>query len=101
MTAYFGLAKIADPKEGELVVVSTAAGGTGSVVAQICKLKGCRVVGITGSPDKAAWLKDFLGIDEALNYKDSNFKEQFEKATEVRYATASFDKGHRCHVQSC
>ncbi|KAJ4424401.1 hypothetical protein N0V82_000922 [Gnomoniopsis sp. IMI 355080] len=80
LTAYFGLEKIGQPKEGELVVISGAAGATGSIVGQICKLKGCRVVGIAGSSDKCAWLKE-LGFDEALNYKDADFKSQFLEAT--------------------
>ncbi|CAN8101594.1 unnamed protein product [Discula destructiva] len=80
LTAYFGLEKIGQPKEGDLVVVSGAAGATGSIVGQICKLKGCRVVGIAGSSDKCAWLKE-LGFDVALNYKDADFKQQFLEAT--------------------
>ncbi|KAF3764755.1 NAD(P)-binding protein [Cryphonectria parasitica EP155] len=80
LTAYLGLEKIGLPQAGELVVVSGAAGATGSIVGQICKLKGCRVVGIAGSKDKCAWLKE-LGFDAALNYKDSDFREQFIEAT--------------------
>ena len=56
MTAYFGLLDVGAPKEGETVVVSGAAGAVGSVVGQIAKLKGCRVVGIAGGPEKCAWL---------------------------------------------
>lgn len=83
MTAYFGLEKIGQPKAGELVVVSGAAGATGSIVGQICKLKGCRVVGTAGSSDKCAWLKE-LGFDVVLNYKDPDFQSQFLEATKVR-----------------
>lgn len=83
MTALLGLEKIGQPKAGELVVVSGAAGATGSIVGQICKLKGCRVVGIAGSSEKCAWLKE-LGFDVALNYKDSDFRAQFLEATKVR-----------------
>lgn len=82
MTAYFGLEKIGLPKAGELVVVSGAAGATGSIVGQICKLKGCRVVGTAGSSEKCAWLKE-LGFDVVLNYKDHDFKSQFLEATKV------------------
>ncbi|KAI0128014.1 hypothetical protein BJ170DRAFT_581617 [Xylariales sp. AK1849] len=81
LTAYFGLAKIGNPKEGETVVVSGAAGATGSVVGQIAKLKGARVVGIAGTDEKCTWLKNELGFDEALNYKSSTFREDLEKAT--------------------
>lgn len=80
MTALLGLEKVGQPKAGDLVVVSGAAGATGSIVGQICKLKGCRVVGIAGSSEKCAWLKE-LGYDVALNYKDSDFREQFLEAT--------------------
>lgn len=83
LTAYFGLEKIGQPKEGDLVVVSGAAGATGSVVGQICKFKGCRVVGIAGSDDKCAWLKE-IGFDVALNYKAADFEAQFLEATKVR-----------------
>lgn len=70
MTAYFGLLDIGEPKPGATVVVSGAAGATGSVVGQIAKIKGAaNVVGIAGSDEKCAWLIDELGFDAALNYK--------------------------------
>lgn len=72
MTAYFGLLEVGRPVEGETVLVSGAAGATGSVVGQIAKLKGCRVVGIAGSDEKCAWLIDELGFDAAINYKTEN-----------------------------
>ena len=62
-TAYFGLLDIGQPKPGETVVVTAAAGAVGSVVGQIAKIKGCRVVGIAGGPEKCAWIKDTLGFD--------------------------------------
>ncbi|KAG8159656.1 hypothetical protein KVR01_010293 [Diaporthe batatas] len=80
LTALLGLDKIGQPKEGELVVVSGAAGATGSIVGQICKLKGCRVVGIAGTDEKCAWLKE-VGFDVALNYKAPDFRDQFLEAT--------------------
>ena len=70
-TAYFGLLAIGQPKEGETVVVSGAAGAVGSVVGQIAKIKGAHVVGIAGSDDKLAYLKE-LGFDETINYKTTN-----------------------------
>lgn len=82
LTAHLGLEKIARIKEGELVVVSGAAGATGSIVGQIAKIKGCRVVGIAGSPEKCAWLKE-IGYDVALNYKSPTFREEFLEATKV------------------
>jgi NADPH-dependent curcumin reductase CurA len=69
LTAYFGLLEVGQPKAGETVVVSAAAGAVGNVVGQIAKIQGCRVVGIAGSDDKCRWLTDELGFDAAVNYK--------------------------------
>lgn len=69
MTAYFGLLDVGEVKEGETVVVSGAAGAVGSVAGQIARIKGCRVVGIAGGPEKCAWLIDELGFDAAIDYK--------------------------------
>jgi NADPH-dependent curcumin reductase CurA len=69
MTAYFGLLDIGRPKEGETVVVSGAAGAVGSIVGQIAKLKGCRVVGVAGGADKCRYLVEELGFDAAVDYK--------------------------------
>jgi len=69
MTAYFGLTEIGRPSPGETVVVSGAAGATGSIVGQLAKAKGCRVVGIAGSAAKCEWLTKELGFDAAINYK--------------------------------
>jgi len=69
MTAYYGLLRIGQPKPGETVLVSAAAGAVGSVVGQIAKIKGCRVVGLAGSDEKCAWLTDELGFDASINYK--------------------------------
>lgn len=71
-TAYWGLLDIGQPKEGETVFVSAAAGAVGSIVCQIAKLKGCTVIGSAGSAEKVAWLKDEIGVDEAFNYKTSD-----------------------------
>jgi NADPH-dependent curcumin reductase CurA len=69
MTAYFGLLDIGRPQPGETVVVSGAAGAVGLVVGQVAKIKGCRVVGIAGGPEKCAFLIDELGFDGAIDYK--------------------------------
>ncbi len=69
MTAYFGLLEIGKPKAGDTVVISGAAGATGSVVGQIAKLKGCRVIGIAGGEKKCRWLVEDLGFDEAIDYR--------------------------------
>lgn len=68
-TAYFGLLDIGQPKQGETVVASAAAGAVGSIVGQIAKIKGCRVVGLAGTNEKCAWIKDDLGFDVAINYR--------------------------------
>jgi NADPH-dependent curcumin reductase CurA len=70
LTAYFGLLDVGKPQAGETVVVSAAAGSVGSLVGQIAKIKGCRVIGIAGGKDKCAWLTSELGFDAAVDYKD-------------------------------
>jgi NADPH-dependent curcumin reductase CurA len=70
LTAYFGLLDVGKPKVGETVVVSAAAGSVGSIVGQIARIKGCRVVGIAGGKDKCHWLTSELGFDAAVDYKD-------------------------------
>src|SRR5258708_28452325 len=67
LTAFFGM-EIAAPKKGETLVVSAAAGATGSIVGQIGKIHGCRVVGIAGSHDKCVWITNELGFDPASKY---------------------------------
>lgn len=69
MTAYFGLLDVGKPKEGDTVVVSAAAGAVGSVVGQIAKIKGCRVVGLAGGPVKCKFVVNELGFDAAIDYK--------------------------------
>jgi hypothetical protein len=80
MTAYFGLLDVGQPKEGETVVVSGGAGAVGSVVGQIAKIKGCRVVGIAGGADKAAFMCDELGYDAAIDYRAGNLKKDLRTA---------------------
>lgn len=72
ITAYFGLLEIGALRDGEVVVVSGAAGATGSVAGQIAKRKGCRVVGIAGGPEKCAWLEDKAHFDAAIDYKSQD-----------------------------
>jgi len=71
-TAYFGLLDVGEPTPGDTVVVSGAAGAVGSVVGQIARLNGCRVVGFAGTEEKVAWLTDDLGFDAAINYKTTD-----------------------------
>lgn len=72
LTAYFGLMDIGQPKEGETVVVSAAAGAVGAVAGQIAKTKGCRVVGIAGGPAKCGYVVEELGFDAAIDYKSQD-----------------------------
>ncbi|KAM4054448.1 zinc-binding dehydrogenase [Hirsutella rhossiliensis] len=90
LTAWVGMTKIGLPKVGETVVVSGAAGATGSVAGQIAKIAGARVVGLCGSDNKCKWLVDELGFDVALNYKADDFKNKFKEATES-YIDVYFD----------
>ncbi|WIV17488.1 NADP-dependent oxidoreductase [Paenibacillus polygoni] len=81
LTAYFGLLDIGQPKEGETVVVSGAAGSVGMFVGQIAKIKGARVVGIAGTDEKCNYLMQELNFDAAINYKTTeNIKQDLEKA---------------------
>ncbi|KAI0204330.1 NAD(P)-binding protein [Astrocystis sublimbata] len=80
LTAWLGMNLIGEPKPGDTVVVSAAAGATGSIAGQIAKIRGARVIGTAGSEAKCQWLKQ-LGFDEALNYKDPNFASNFTAAT--------------------
>ena len=80
LTAYFGLLDVGQPKEGETVVVSGAAGAVGMTVCQIAKIKGCRVVGIAGGPHKKSYLQSELGIDVAVDYKHGDIREALQRA---------------------
>lgn len=76
LTAYLVLNELAHIKEGDTVLISTAAGGVGSIAGQVAKLKGCRCIGLTGSDDKVAMCVDEFGYDHAINYKTSDDLEQ-------------------------
>src|SRR5580698_6894334 len=80
MTAYFGLLETGQPRPGDTVVVSAAAGAVGSVVGQIAKIKGCRAVGIAGGADKCRYLVTALGFDAAIDYKSENVTEALRKS---------------------
>ena len=81
LTAYFGMLEIGEPKAGETVVVSAAAGAVGSVACQLAKLKGGRVVGIAGGSEKCSWLVDHLGADATVDYKAEDWRAQLKAAT--------------------
>lgn len=80
LTAYFGLIDTGQPKEGETVVVSGAAGAVGSVVGQIAKIKGCKVVGIAGGQDKCDYVVNQLGFDACIDYKAGNLRKKLKEA---------------------
>jgi NADPH-dependent curcumin reductase CurA len=79
MTAYFGLLEVGRPRAGETLVVSAAAGAVGSLVCQIGKLKGMRVVGIAGGEAKCRWLRDALGVDGAVDYRAGGVLEALKR----------------------
>lgn len=79
-TAYFGLSRIGRPRSGETLVVSAAAGTVGSIVGQLGRLDGCRVVGIAGGPGKCAIVRDEFGFDACVDYKSPRFREQLRVA---------------------
>ncbi|KIJ62805.1 hypothetical protein HYDPIDRAFT_113911 [Hydnomerulius pinastri MD-312] len=89
MTAYFGLNDVGQLKSGETLLVSGAAGAVGSLVCQLGKRAGAKVIALAGSPDKCAWLEKELGVDKALNYKSDTFREDFKEA--VGYLDVFFD----------
>jgi NADPH-dependent curcumin reductase CurA len=79
ITAYFGLLDVGQPRPGDTVVVSTAAGAVGSAVGQIAKLSGCRTVGIAGGPAKVAQCSELFGYDAAIDYKSDNLESALAK----------------------
>src|SRR5215469_5503647 len=79
-TAYFGLLDIGKPKDGETVVVSAAAGAVGSIVGQIAKLKGCRVVGFASTDEKCRHVVKDLGFDACINYRRESIRESLKRA---------------------
>ncbi|VEN52619.1 unnamed protein product [Callosobruchus maculatus] len=78
-TAYFGFLELCQPKKGEMVFVTGAAGAVGSLVGQIAKIKGCKVVGIAGSDEKGKWLTDELGFDHFINYKSDDLVQKIRE----------------------
>ena len=79
-TAYIDLLDVGEPKAGETVVVSAAAGAVGSIVGQIAKIKGCRVVGLAGTAEKCTWIKEDLGFDVGINYRTEEVPEALAAA---------------------
>ncbi|KAJ5096957.1 Alcohol dehydrogenase superfamily zinc-type [Penicillium angulare] len=91
LTAYFGMVEVGKPKSGDTVVVSGAAGATGSIAGQIAKIKGAkRVIGLAGSEEKCQFLVKELGFDAAVNYKDAQWKKKLKEVT-PEYIDVFFD----------
>ena len=80
LTAYFGFFDLGEPKPGQTVVVSAAAGSVGHLVGQMAKISGCRAVGVAGSDDKCRMLCEDLGFDAAVNYRHGGFRDEFKEA---------------------
>ncbi len=103
LTAYFGLLNIANPKAGETVVVSAAAGSVGSIVGQIAKIKDCRAIGIAGGKAKCDWLVKELGFDAAVDYKSGSLfkalKEAAPKGIDVYFDNVGGDILEACLFQ--
>lgn len=95
MTAWAGVTQILKPKEGETIFVSGAAGAVGSLVCQLGKAKGCRVIGSAGSKEKCDWLVKEAGVDVALNYKDYKNAGELTKAL-----AAAAPKGVNCYFEN-
>lgn len=95
MTAYFGITEVGKIKEGDIVLVSGAAGAVGSVVGQIAKIKGCTVIGIAGGKEKCDYLTKELGFDAAIDYKSENLysalKEKCPKGIDVYFDNVGGD----------
>lgn len=80
LTAYAGLLRLGEPVAGDTVLVSAASGAVGSLVGQIAKIKGCRVVGIAGAPEKCAWVTHVAGFDDVVSYKSGDLREGLDRA---------------------
>jgi N-terminal domain of oxidoreductase/Zinc-binding dehydrogenase len=104
LTAYFGFLELCNPKPGETVVVSGAAGAVGSIVGQIAKIKECRVVGIAGEDAKIAWVTKDLGFDAAFNYKTtSDYRARLQELCPRRHRLLfrqCWRSNHRCCLSS-
>ena len=81
LTAYFGLLRVGQPAAGETVMVSAAAGSVGHLVGQIAKIRGAKAVGVCGSDEKGAVLRERLGFDATVNYRDANYRQSLKAAT--------------------
>ena len=81
LTAYAGLLRLGEPREGDIVLVSAASGAVGSMVGQIARIKGCTTIGIAGAPEKCAWVTDVAGFDHVVSYKTGDLREGLDTAS--------------------
>ena len=84
LTATTGLYNFGEPKEGETLIVTGAAGSVGSIVGQLAKADGLRVIGVVGSDDKADWIVNELGFDGAINYKTDDLEENWQSLRQIK-----------------
>src|SRR5205085_5227417 len=95
LTAYYGMLEVGEVRAGHNVLVTGAAGATGSIAAQLAKIKGARVVGVAGGPEKCAWLTGELGLDAAIDYRAGDvaakLKEFFPKGIDVFFDNVGGD----------
>ncbi len=101
LTAYFGLLDVGALKDGETVVVSAASGGVGALVGQIAKLKGCRVIGIAGGPDKCRYVTEQLGFDACVDYKADGLYKALQSALGDRRIDVYFDNVGGPILETC
>lgn len=80
LTAYAAVMRLSEPKQGDIALVSSASGAVGSLIAQLCKLKGCRVVGIAGAAEKCQWVTDVAGMDDCVSYRTGDLREGLDRA---------------------
>ena len=80
LTAYAGLLRLGEPRDGDIVLVSAASGAVGSMVGQIAKIKGCTAVGVAGAAEKCAWVRDVAGFDDCISYKTGDLREGLDAA---------------------
>ena len=78
-TAYYGFNRVGKPRDNDTVVVSAASGAVGSVVGQLAKMQGCKVIGVAGGPEKTSYVKNILGFDECIDYKNENIGKLLKK----------------------
>ena len=100
LTAYFGLFDVAGLKDGETVFISSAAGAVGSVACQLARIRGCRVIGSCGSEDKAAWLREEMGVDVAINYRSTENLTEALRAAAPAGIDVYFDNVGGLHLEA-